>query len=763
MLLLRNTPLRRKLQLLITVPGTVMVFVVGLAVLVLLDEQSRQDLRQRTREAVALVVPQAAESAALGSLDTYPLRILRLLPGFAGVVVWDAEGNAKVKALEEGLVLPERPSPTPGERLERGRLLVWRSFFDQEGDRVGTLCAVVDLQGVQNLLWYRGGLLLLLTLVTAGTLWGSALWLQRIIAEPILALRALQGEVDRGLPAVTNEGEDEIAQLVKGYHHLLSELGERESELRQSQGNAAEAQRIKGLYLAGVSHELRTPLMSILSYAEAVVGAEGVPESLAEDMRHMGTAGRHLLQLIEQILDLSKLEAGRVELKLEEIPVAQLVQEALSTIEPLVRERGDTLEVHLDGGGAGGALGTLSADLTRCRQILLNLLSNAVAYTHEGRIAFRVWREAGPRCDRLFFQVTDDGIGITPQQMDRLFEPFAHGEEGSTGAGLGLAISRQFARLMGGDITVSSEPGAGASFTLRLPVEVLPAGEEDRKLFHDTQEGPLHALHYGTVQRPRVLVLDEDPDGGEVLEAMLSREGFRVRRGDTEEDALRRVQRLAPALILLAVKVLPQRGWAFLSQLKADPQLAQIPVIVVSPLDERDKALHLGAVDLLVKPFDRKRLAAAIDRCMGEQGGPTALVVEDDPAAREMLRRCLERVGWKVTEADQGVAALRSVSEFEPQLIVLDLMLPEMDGFAFLRELRKIPERRDTAILVITGRDLLFEEERSLGPVLGILRKGAWTLEELRLEVINFARSQRGRWTAGEPNPAARPSSSDPS
>jgi len=755
MLLLRNTPLRRKLQLLITVPGTVMVFVLGLAVLVLLDEQSRQDLRRRTRDAVDLVLPQDGASAALGSLDDYPLKTLRQLPGFAGVVVWDAEGNAKVLALEEGLVLPQRPSAAPGERLERGKLLVWRSLFGPNRARVATLCVVVDLQGVQDLLWYRGRILLLLTLVTAGVLWGSALGLRRMITEPILGLRALQQEVDRGLPEGQGGGGDEIAQLVKSYHHLLFELGERDSELRQSQESAAEAQRIKGLYLAGVSHELRTPLMSILSYAEAVVGAEGVPESLAEDVRHMGTAGRHLLQLIEQILDLSRLEAGRVELKLEEISVAQLVQEALSTIEPLVRDRGNTLEVHLDGGGAGGALGTLNADLTRCRQILLNLLSNAAAYTREGRIAFRVWREAGPRCDRLFFRITDDGVGITPQQMERLFEPFSRGEDGGTGAGLGLAISRRLARLMGGDIAVSSAPGEGSAFTLRLPVEVLPAGEEDRKLFHDTQEGPLYALHQGSGERPLVLVLDEDPDGGEVLEAMLSREGFRVRRGDAEQDALSRVRRLAPALILLAVKVPPQRGWAFLSQLKADPGLAQIPVIVVSPLDERDKALHLGAVELLVKPFDRKRLAAAIERCMGEQAGPTALVVEDDPTAREMLRRCLERVGWKVAEADQGFAALRCVSEFQPQLIVLDLVLPEMDGFAFLRELRKIPERRDTPILVITGRDLLLEEERSLGPVLGILKKGAWTLEELRLEVIDFARSQRSRWTPGGVDPGA--------
>jgi signal transduction histidine kinase/CheY-like chemotaxis protein len=486
------------------------------------------------------------------------------------------------------------------------------------------------------------------------------------------------------------------------------------------------ASRHKSEFLANMSHELRTPLNAIIGYSEMVQEeAEGLgAEGLVPDLKKINSAGKHLLELINSVLDLSKIEAGKMELYLETFSVADMVRDIAGVVQPLAAKRSNRLEVRCDEGA-----GTMRADVTKVRQALFNLLSNACKFTERGTVSLTVGRDSTSAGEWLAFEVKDTGIGITPEQMTRLFHEFSQADAEVTrrygGTGLGLALSRRLCRMMGGDISLESEAGRGSTFTIRLPASVAEPSAE--------------AAAVGGAARPAtgtagtVLVIDDDATVRDLMERFLDKEGFRVVTAAGGQEGLRLAKELRPDAITLDVMMPAMDGWAVLSALKSDPELSDIPVIMLTILDARNMGYALGASDYLTKPIDRDRLAAVLKKYRRDL---PVLVVDDDADLRRRLRRLLEQDGYTVAEAEHGREALARLPEISPGLILLDLMMPEMDGFEFVVELRRHEAWRAIPVIVITARDLSAEDRRRLnGYVENVLQKGAYSRDALLAEV----------------------------
>jgi GAF domain-containing protein/CheY-like chemotaxis protein len=498
------------------------------------------------------------------------------------------------------------------------------------------------------------------------------------------------------------------------------------SEIEDKSRQLEVADRHKSEFLANMSHELRTPLNAIIGYSEMLQedAADLGAEQLTDDLQKINAAGKHLLELINAVLDLSKIEAGKMELYLETFDVATLVRDIAAVIQPLAAKNANRLEVRCP-----DAIGPMHADLTKVRQALFNLLSNACKFTEGGTIALAVARETLDGQEWLTFGVSDTGIGMTPEQLAKLFEAFTQADAATTrrygGTGLGLALSRRLCRMMGGDVTAESEAGRGSTFTIRLPARVVETAEEPAALV-PAAERPVAAV--GTV-----LVIDDEPAVRDLMQRFLGKEGFRVVTAASGEEGLRRAREIRPDAITLDVMMPGLDGWAVLSALKADTDLADIPVVMLTIVDDKNLGYALGASDYLTKPIDRDRLAAVLGRYRRDL---PVLVVDDDVEVRQLLRRMLEPEGYAVVEADNGRVALERLRDGTPAVVLLDLMMPEMDGFDFVAEFRRHAAWRAIPIVVITAKDLSREErERLNGYVQKILQKGAHGRAELLAEV----------------------------
>ncbi len=514
----------------------------------------------------------------------------------------------------------------------------------------------------------------------------------------------------------------------------VTEQREQEMELARARDAAEEANRAKSQFLANMSHELRTPLSAVIGYSEMLEEevADMGEESLIEDLGKIKSNARHLLGLINDVLDISKIEANKMDVYPEVFEIEAVVREVASTVDALVEKKNNRLEVVVS-----PDIGTMHSDVTKIRQVLINLLSNAAKFTENGVIRLSAERKAADGRDAIVFAVVDSGMGMTEEQVGKLFQRFTQADASTTrrfgGTGLGLALTKAFSTMLGGDVAVQSRMGEGSTFSVTLPA-ILPALEAA------AEEAPI-------VEAPEeevVLVIDDDPATRDLLSRFLIREGFTVRTAADGRTGLQMAETLKPQIILLDVTMPRMDGWEVLRNLKSDPGLAAIPVIMCTIINEQTLAFSLGASDYLMKPVDWDRLKEVLARIAPQEPRGDVLVVDDDPDARKRLATILSRVGWTVTEAPHGREALAAVDRRMPSLVLLDLNMPEMDGFTFLREFRSSPAGADVPVIVMTARDLSAGERAELkGNDARVLQKGAVGMGGLVAQLKAFGAASR--------------------
>jgi len=543
-----------------------------------------------------------------------------------------------------------------------------------------------------------------------------------IAAVPIVTPEGANRLVLVAGPFSPSFGGDELSRVQQFMTAVTAGIDRKRlvDRLQAANTQLQEASEHKSVFLANMSHELRTPLNAIIGFSELMLDAKESqfdPPTERRFLTQVHTSGKHLLGLINDILDLSKVEAGQMELRLQTIEVEPVVAQVLSTIEPLAKQK------HIRVVAEVGAAGVITADAGKLRQMLLNLVSNAIKFTPEGGA---VTLTAHRAARALEVAVADTGIGISKEDQAKIFREFHQVDPGpgrrEQGTGLGLALTRRFALLHGGDVTVTSAPNKGSVFTLRLPAEPAPEPVAPRL--------PIQRTDAMGSARPLVLVVEDDAGAAELLTRQLEVGGFRTHVVRSGSDALAAARTLRPAAITLDILLPEIDGWDVMSRLKADPETADIPVIVVSVIDNPDLGMALGALDYFVKPVDGKQLVERLKRLKLKPDRadetPMVLVVDDEAANRHWLTRILEPAGFGVSLASGGREAIESAKANPPDLVLLDLMMPDVTGFDVVEALRADHRTQDTPIMILTARNLTEEDKRQLnGHVSTILSRGS--------------------------------------
>jgi len=519
-------------------------------------------------------------------------------------------------------------------------------------------------------------------------------------------------------PGFGVDEESRVQQVTSAFMTALDRL-DLITQLGQANAALVEANRHKTAFLANMSHELRTPLNAIIGFSELLTDARDGQFDEATRKRFMMqvlSSGKHLLGLINDILDLSKVEAGQMDLRLQQVSVAEAVDQVAKTVEPLITKKNIRLEVDVEAGGE------VLADAGKLKQMLLNLVSNAIKFTPDrGTVTLTAQRIE----QAVEISVADTGIGIAESDQKRIFEEFHQIDHGPDrkheGTGLGLALTKRFAMLHGGTVRVASRLNNGSVFTLTLPAhpQTQQAG----------QPVPAAAVS-GPAKGPLVLVVEDDPGAAELLTRQLNAAGYRVQVARTGTEALARARELQPAAITLDI-ILPEvDGWEVLTRLKSEDATSSIPVVVVSVVDNPDLGVALGAIDYFVKPVDGKELVGrltrfGIKRPSGEHP-IRVLVVDDEPANRSWLTEALGPAGFSVVPAAGGREAIEIARSQKPDLVLLDLMMPEVSGFDVVEALRADESTRETPIMVLTATNLTDADKRLLnGRVSQVLSRGS--------------------------------------
>ncbi len=514
----------------------------------------------------------------------------------------------------------------------------------------------------------------------------------------------------------------------------------KEAELQEAKKAAEEANKAKSQFLAKMSHELRAPLNAIIGYSEMLTeeAQDLQQDEFIPDLEKIRSAGKHLLSLINDILDLSKIEAGKMTLYLEKFDIGSMLQDVVSTSKPLLdKNQNQLVEDYTEN------LGSMFADVTKIRQILFNLLSNASKFTEKGTIHLEVYPEGEASSRMICFKVTDTGIGMSPDQLSHLFGDFVQADTSTTrkygGTGLGLSISKRFCEMMGGSISVESGLEKGSVFTAKIPVEVNnPEAEIKIEPVKKTElKTAVTSKDKTTRKKDTILVIDDDPVMQDIMRRTLQKDGFQVVSALNGEEGLRLARELHPMAITLDVMMPNMDGWSVLTVLKSDINCQNIPVIMLSIVDDKNMGYALGANDYLTKPVDKEQVLRLLNQFRPEgKGTGIIMVVEDDAPTRELISRTIRKEGYATLEAENGLKALETLSLNLPDLILLDLMMPEMDGFEFLSEMHKNNQWADIPVVVITAKELTRDEFEYLQKtVTNIIQKGGYSQEELLSEI----------------------------
>jgi signal transduction histidine kinase/DNA-binding response OmpR family regulator len=622
------------------------------------------------------------------------------------------------------------PAAAPGRSPDGTRMLSyasrmsppnWLLFVEQR--RSEALAPVSD--AITRTLWVLLGTLALAVL--------AAVILARRMVRPIKAIQAAAGRIAGGtlderievrtgdeLEALANEFNRMADELRAGYEALEQRVEERTRDLRATLEQNASfmreieeknreielASRHKSAFLANMSHELRTPLNAIIGFSEVLKSGmfgELTPRQ-ADYLQDIHLSGKHLLALINDILDLAKVEAGRAELELADVDMRLCLEEAMS----IVRQRAMAAAVGLSL-DAAPELGTIRADGRKVKQVVVNLLTNAITFTPQlGEVEVVARREAGS----VSVEVRDTGVGIAPEDQERIFREFeqAATSPSAPGVGLGLALARSIVEVHGGRLTVVSELGQGSTFTFTLPVSGPPRGVVAAAATALTE------THSSTAAGDLVLVVEDDRRAAKLQSLHLTEAGFEVAVAQSVDEGLELARRLLPVAITLDVLMPGRAGWDFLAEAKSDPAIADIPIVMVSIVDEPLRGFGLGAVDYLVKPVSGPRLVAAVMRAVAgtRRERPRVLVIDDEPSARELASAILESEGFDVAVAADGPAGLHAIRVHAPDLVVLDLLMPGMDGFQVVDELRADPSTAGIPVMVVTAASLAPDERARL-------------------------------------------------
>jgi signal transduction histidine kinase/DNA-binding response OmpR family regulator len=678
------------------------------------------------------------------------LSALKADPHILSAVVYTEKGRlfASYSRSASGAI-PDPPSIARGQLesdwIGNNEIRLARSII-LDGKPSGVIFIRSDVEALNDRLKLYLGIACLVLLMSLLVALAVSSVFRKSVAQPIVQLADVARQVSANrsyslrVPRVHGHGEVSVlidsfnqmmvqiekgkASLQKAHDELEHRVEERTAELVASQKKVEaysesilrakedieRASRFKDQFLSTMSHELRTPLNAVLGFSELLADVRYGPltERQARYVNHIHTSGQHLLRLINDILDLSKIEAGRLQLSVEDVVVDNAFAEVCESLQPLVDKNSHRLIRQAEQGL------TVRADATRFRQMLMNLLGNAIKFTPKGGNIELCARQFG---EMVRIEVHDSGPGIPLEEKQRIFEAFhrmRQSEKASEGTGLGLAITRRLVELHGGQLDVESQPGAGSCFFFTLPGACCSEKERDRD-----------DATVRTNAQARILVVEDDVSAADLLESQLTSAGYLVTVCSQPERAAEMAIELQPAVITLDVVMLPVNGWDVLSKLKSDSRTANIRVVMVTVMDQRNTGALLGADEYIVKPVDKSILLAAVERCLNRRDragvGRSILVVEDDTATREFIVDLLSRSGYAVTAAADGAQARTQVQASFPDLVILDLTLPEVSGFGLIAEWRKNSSTADLPIFVLTNKDLTAEEKEYLRSNTGVL------------------------------------------
>jgi PAS domain S-box-containing protein len=577
----------------------------------------------------------------------------------------------------------------------------------------------------------------------------AQLKLKTLIVVPLLVQDELQGVLEVMTIKAKDfvGGELEILSVVANElasgmsrKRLIDELRRKNVELEQQTQKTQEASDTLKKFLATFSHELRSPLNSIIGFSDLLTTQfdELPPESIQEFMKNINASGKHLQQIINDILDLSKIEAGRMELHIASYPISYFEESLRRVLAAQVKEK----DIHLDI-QFSPEFEEIVVDQTRFRQILINLVSNAIKFSKQGG---RVVVSSDRVGNDIQYEVKDEGTGIRSEELPHLFKPFRatnRKEVNSQGIGLGLAISKKLVELHGGSIWIESEYGKGTTVRFRIPLVIDATSERLKQAEMLLDALKRESMREGTGEQPLALIVEDSPQAAELLRMHIESAGYRVEVARDGVEAIEKAKQLHPNVITLDLLLPVKDGWQVMKELKRHPLCKHIPIIIVSIIDEKNLGFSLGAVDYFVKPVSKEDLLAAMDRVRlqphADARVPKVLVIDDDRAATDLIEVILGNEGYEVLKAYHGREGLELALREKPDVIILDLIMPEMSGLNVAYQLKQHHVTRSIPIIVLTSMEIDEETQEQLSSyVAGLMKKSSFTKKDLLKEIGNI-------------------------